>query len=50
MSHILAGMKTANISEERLRKLQSAEKDINNMSGGTKEEEIYLLALTKQGQ
>ncbi|MDD4261640.1 MAG: hypothetical protein PHS89_05570 [Syntrophaceticus schinkii] len=50
MSHTLAEMKVANISDECLQKLQDAEKAINGMSGSTHKEEIYLLALTRQGR
>ncbi|CEO90038.1 MAG TPA: hypothetical protein GX520_08825 [Syntrophaceticus sp.] len=50
MAHTLAEMKVANISEEGLQKLQNAEKAINSIGGGTQDEEIYLLALTRQGR
>jgi hypothetical protein len=50
LAHTLAEMKVANISEEGLQKLQNAEKAINSIGGGTQDEEIYLLALTRQGR
>ena len=49
MSHTLTEMEVANISEESLQKLRDAEKAINSMGGSTQKEEIYLLALTRQG-
>lgn len=50
MSHTLAEMEVANISEEGLQKLQDAEKAINSLGGGSQKEEIYLLALKRQGR
>jgi hypothetical protein len=46
LSHTLKGMEIANITDESLQKLQEAEKSINS-TGDT--EEIYLMALKKQG-
>lgn len=48
MSQMLNDMEIANISDENLKKIQDAEKSIN--STGTKQEEIYLMALKKQGR
>lgn len=51
MSHVLNELEIANISQEELKKLQEAEKQINNIKeGDTRTEEIYLLALTRRGR
>ncbi len=49
MSHTLDDMEIASISDDGLKKLQDTEKSINS-SGGTDQEEIYLMALKKQGR
>ena len=50
MSHTLSDMEVANLTGESLKKLQDAERAINGSGGGDKNEEIYLLALKKQGR
>ncbi len=39
------GMEVAQLSEEQLQRLQSAEKELNNAGAGR---EIYLLAVTRR--
>ncbi|MGB4503759.1 MAG: hypothetical protein WBI44_02545 [Syntrophaceticus sp.] len=50
MSNTLEEMEVATISGEGLKKLQETEKAINSLKGGTQKDEIYLLALQKQGR
>lgn len=48
MSHTLNELDIASITESELQKLQEAEKAING--GGTRKDEVYLIALNRRGQ